>query len=278
MSVTLGWMQARRWVLVGVTVVLVGALAFAVTRDVADEGDAVAVTDLTSTTTVAPTSTLSPTTSASAPAASAHAATSTTVPARVGSSTTRPAPPFTSSIETISAAELGASWRDGCPVPPEELRAVDLSHWDDDGAVRQGRIIVHRAYAEAMVAAFSDIYEARFPIHRMTPIDAYDGDDQASMRANNTSAFNCRFVSGTTRWSEHAFGRAIDVNPLVNPYVKGSSVDPPEGEPYADRRKREPGMIHGGDVVVRAFATRGWEWGGYWSNGRDYQHFSATGR
>lgn len=99
------------------------------------------------------------------------------------------------------------------------------------------------------------------------------------MRANNTSGFNCRYVTGTTRWSEHAFGRAIDVNPLVNPYVRSSgAVDPPEGAPYADRRRTDTGMIHGGDAVVQAFAAQGWRWGGYWSHGKDYQHFSTTGR
>lgn len=163
-------------------------------------------------------------------------------------------------------------------MPPEELRTLELSHWGYDGAVHQGRLVVHVAYAEGIVTVFRDLFAARFPVERMTPIDDYGSDDQASMRANNTSGFNCRFVAGTSNWSEHAFGRAIDLNPLVNPYVKGSSVDPPEGAPYADRRRDDPGMIHGGDAAVRGFAAQGWEWGGYWSNGKDYQHFSATGR
>ena len=163
-------------------------------------------------------------------------------------------------------------------MPPEELRLLDLSIWGFDGVARQGRLVVHVAYAEQIVTAFRDIFAARFPVERMTPIDAYGGDDQASMRANNTSGFNCRFVAGTSNWSEHAFGRAIDLNPLRNPYVRGASVDPPEGAPYADRRRGDPGMLHGGDAAVRALAAQGWKWGGYWSNGKDYQHFSATGR
>lgn len=194
------------------------------------------------------------------------------------SSSTTAGPPFESKVSTVSAAQLGASWRDGCPVPPEQLRALDLTYWGYDGAAHSGRVIVHEAYAERIVAVLRDVYVARFPIERMTPIDAYGGDDQASMRANNTSGFNCRYVTGTTNWSEHAFGRAIDVNPLVNPYVKGSSVDPPEGAPYADRRRSDAGIIHGGDAVVRAFAAQGWRWGGYWSSGKDYQHFSSSGR
>ncbi len=192
--------------------------------------------------------------------------------------TTTTAPPFESSIEGISAAELGSSWRAGCPVGHEQLRALELSHWGYDGAVHTGRLIVHADHATRLVTVFRDIYAARFPIQRMVPVDAYGGDDQASMRANNTSAFNCRNVAGTSSWSEHAYGLAVDVNPLVNPYVRGSTVDPPEGAPYADRSRNDQGMIHDGDAVVTAFAAQGWHWGGSWSSGKDYQHFSASGR
>jgi hypothetical protein len=99
------------------------------------------------------------------------------------------------------------------------------------------------------------------------------------MAANNTSAFNCRFVSGTARWSEHAYGRAIDINPVQNPYVSSSGrASPPAGAAYVDRSRRAPGMIHAGDAVVRAFAAVGWGWGGSWRGVKDYQHFSASGR
>ena len=124
----------------------------------------------------------------------------------------------------------------------------------------------------------ADLYAQRFPIERMQPIDVYGGDDNRSISANNTSAFNCRAVTGGTGWSEHAYGRAIDVNPFVNPYVKGTTVLPPEAAPYADRSRRDPGMIHAGDPVVQAFLARGWKWGGYWTSLKDYQHFSTTGR
>jgi hypothetical protein len=191
---------------------------------------------------------------------------------------TTAAPAFASEVQVVTAAQLGSSWRPGCPMGPEQLRAVEVSHWGYDGQVHTGRAIVDAAHAERMVAAFRDLFAARFPIQRMVPIDQYGGDDQASMRANNTSAFNCRYVAGTTSWSEHSYGRAIDVNPLMNPYVKGGTVDPPEGAPYADRSRTDPGMIHDGDAAVRAFAAQGWSWGGYWTNGKDYQHFSASGR
>ncbi len=188
------------------------------------------------------------------------------------------APSYSSSIEAVTAAQLGSSWRPGCPLGPEQLRAVEVSHWGYDGKVHTGRLVVAEAHAERMVAAFRDMFTARFPIQRMVPVDHYGSDDQASMRANNTSGFNCRYVAGTTSWSEHSYGRAIDVNPLVNPYVRGEGVDPPEGAPYADRSRTDAGMIHAGDAAVRAFAAQGWAWGGNWTNGKDYQHFSASGR
>lgn len=186
--------------------------------------------------------------------------------------------PFTSSVEPVTTAQLGASWHEGCPLGADGLRLVVASYWGYDDAAHHGEIVVTRAEVDHVVAVLQALYDARFPIQAMVPIASYAGDDQASMRANNTSGFNCRVVSGTSRWSEHAFGRAIDVNPLMNPYVQGSSIDPPEGAPYADRRRTDQGLIHGGDAAVRAFAAQGWRWGGYWSSGKDYQHFSATGR
>jgi hypothetical protein len=177
----------------------------------------------------------------------------------------------------VTADELHASWRPECPVDIDELRAVDVSFWGYDGTARTGRLIVAAGLAEQMVAIMHDLYDARFPIERMEVVDEYGGDDDLSMAANNTSAYNCRAITGGSSWSEHSYGRAIDINPLVNPYVRGSTVLPPEGVIYADRSLDAPGMIHGGDVVVEAFAARGWEWGGNWSPSKDYQHFSTTG-
>lgn len=254
-------------------------VAYAAVRDTGGSKAPLAA-ELTTTTTARPTTTttLATTTSSSSTTVAAPAPSSTTSRPPAATTSTAPAPPFQSSIELVTAAQLGASWKPGIGcTPAEQLRAVNVSHWDDAGGVRTGRLIVAADHADRIVSVFRDIYAARFPIHRMVPIDAYGGDDQASMRANNTSGYNCRYVSGTTKLSQHAYGRAVDVNPLVNPYVKGSSVDPPEGAPYADRRRRDPGMIHAGDAVVDAFAAQGWGWGGYWSSGKDYQHFSSTG-
>jgi hypothetical protein len=133
-----------------------------------------------------------------------------------------------------------------------------------------------------VLGVFDRLYDAGWPIRRMRLVDDYQGDDDRSMAADNTSGYNCRRVAGTTAWSDHAYGAAIDINPLQNPYVTASSTSPPAGWRFVaiDRSARAPrhlGVIRTGDVVVRAFARIGWEWGGDWSASKDYQHFSASG-
>src|SRR5262249_24245836 len=122
------------------------------------------------------------------------------------------------------------------------------------------------------------LWRARFPIRRMIPIHAFDGGDGRSMAADNTAAFNCRDVRGATIWSQHAYGRAVDVNPRENPEIRAGRVYPKRAGAFGDRAVRRMGMIFPGDVVVRAFAAVGWGWGGYWTSLKDYQHFSANGR
>jgi len=225
---------------------------------------------------VAPTGTWAPT-SPSPALPTTPPQTSPAAPASPTEPPTTAVEEFRSSISTVTSADLGSSWREGCPVSPEQLRAVDVSHWGYEGAVHTGRLIVAAAVADDVADIMEDLFQARFPIERMTPVDAFGADDDASMAANNTSAFNCRAITGGTEWSEHAYGQAIDVNPLVNPYVNGSVVLPPGGAGYVDRSLAAPGMIHAGDDVVRAFAARGWSWGGAWAKPIDYQHFSASG-
>lgn len=162
---------------------------------------------------------------------------------------------------------------------PEDLRAVEATFWGFDGQPHQGTVVVAADQADVIVEVFRDLFEARFPIERMEPISAYGGDDQASMVANNSSAFNCRTVAGSDELSEHAYGRALDLNPLINPYVRPDGrIDPEAGAPYADRSRTDPGLIREGDAAVTAFESRGWIWGGHWQHGKDYQHFSTTGR
>ena len=189
-----------------------------------------------------------------------------------------PTPRFSASVSPVRWSELRFSYRAGCPVGPAELRTVRVTYWGFDGRAHDGRLVVRRRVAADVVAVFRRLYAARFPIRRMLPVSAYRGSDDASMAADNTSAFNCRFVGGTRRWSMHAYGEAIDVNPVENPYVQGVRVSPPAGLRYLDRTRRRPGMVVEGDAVVRAFAAVGWRWGGRWTGSKDYQHFSTTGR
>ncbi len=172
----------------------------------------------------------------------------------------------------------GSSWHPGCPVGLGRLRLVEVTHWGFDGDAHRGRLVIDRREARDILRVMKRLFRLRFPIRRMELIDRYGADDRRSMDADNTSAFNCRFVAGTNRWSMHAYGMAIDVNPIENPYVSGSHVSPPAGAAYADRSRRAKGMIHAGGGVVRAFAKKaGWEWGGSWPGARDYQHFSENG-
>jgi D-alanyl-D-alanine carboxypeptidase-like protein len=188
-----------------------------------------------------------------------------------------PAPRFVGTISRVTAADLPRSWRPGCPVGPSQLRLLRVSHWDFRGRPHVGELVVRSTEARDVVSVFRKLYAARFPVRRIRKVDAYGGNDDRSMAADNTSAFNCRFVAGTTRWSAHSLGLAIDVNPVENPYIHGGTVSPPAGRRYVDRSRARPGMAVGNNVLVRAFASIGWSWGGRWSEPVDYQHFSATG-
>jgi hypothetical protein len=173
-------------------------------------------------------------------------------------------PPFAHSVSPVSRADLPYSWHRGCPVGPARLRRLRVSYWGFDGRAHTGTLIVHRSTVRDLTKVFR-------------PVDAYRANDDRSMAADNTSAFNCRFVSGTSRWSVHASGKAIDVNPVENPYVTGSRVRPPAGRAYLDRSNFRPGMAVRGGLLVRAFAAVDWQWGGRWTGSPDYQHFSTTG-
>jgi hypothetical protein len=189
------------------------------------------------------------------------------------------APPFAHSVSRVSAAQLPHSWHRGCPVAPAQLRRLRVSYWGFDRRAHTGALIVNASAVRPLTRVFSRLYAARFPLRRMRPIDAYGGNDERSLAADNTAAFNCRYAiaPGPKRWSVHALGLAVDVNPVENPYIVAGRVHPRAGRAYLDRSRYRRGMaVHGG-VLVRAFASVGWLWGGRWTGSPDYQHFSATG-
>jgi hypothetical protein len=188
----------------------------------------------------------------------------------------------TSSVSTLPASlrtqVTGSSWRSGCPVGLDDLRLLEIVHRGFDGRDRVGLLVLHRDAVDAVRGALTTAYTSGFRIERMRLVDRYGADDDRSMADNNSSAFNCRRVAGTTRWSEHAYGRAIDLNPVQNPYVRGSTVEPSAGRAYLDRGDVRTGMLVRSGATVQAFLDRGWGWGGDWSTSKDYQHLSATGR
>lgn len=192
------------------------------------------------------------------------------------------APAFQTSIAPIDAERrakmTGVTWREGCPVSLDDLVALSVSHWDFEGNVQQGLLIVAKSHAEGLSTVFQRLYDAKYPITSIRPAVEYGGDDNKIMAANNTSAFNCRAITGGTAYSEHSYGHALDLNPRINPYIKGTKVLPPEGAAYVNRDPSVPGLIVDGDAVVTAFSAIGWKWGGHWTSRKDYQHFSATGK
>jgi len=188
---------------------------------------------------------------------------------------TAAAPVFSAKVNTVRWEDLRFTYRAGCPVAPPQLRTIEVSYWDFAGEPKVGRIVVARRVADDVVDVFRQLWAKRFPIRRLQPISVYHGDDDASMAADNTSGFNCRFVGGTKRWSMHAYGEAIDVNTVENPYIRGSTISPPAGRAFLDRSRYRKGMAVRDGVLVRAFASVGWKWGASFG---DYQHFSTTGR
>lgn len=180
----------------------------------------------------------------------------------------------------------GSTWRPGCPVPISGLRLLQFNHHGFDGEVKRGRMVVNAAVAEDVLWVFRQLFGARFPMKRVDLAREFDEsrwEARPHSRRSVTASFNCRVVitpagPGTT-FSQHSYGLAIDINPLQNPYVRSDGwVRNRYARPYVERATDRPGMIHDGDVVVRSFAAIGWSWGGRWSGGKDYMHFSLRGR
>jgi hypothetical protein len=184
-------------------------------------------------------------------------------------------------VSRVRASDVPHSWRPGCPVGPSGLRKIEMSYWDYSGRLQRGTLIGAAYVTQDYIAIFRRAFNTGFQIKKMYPVDRYGGVDERAMRAGNTSAFNCRHVTGNPyRMSQHSYGDAIDINTFENPYVTGSHVYPPKAAvPYYFRREhnlRDPGVITSGSSIARELWAQGWSWGARWSP-PDYQHWSKNG-
>ncbi len=190
---------------------------------------------------------------------------------------------YTALTEDIRRRITGKSYPDTeepIQISYDELAYVHVLYYDFDAQVQEGELICSQAIAQDLVEIFSDLYDSRYPIEKIRLIDEYDADDEASMADNNTSCFNYRTVSGKTKLSNHSYGRAIDINPLYNPYVRTENgetrISPDNAEPYADRGVEFPHKIDKNDLCYKLFIQHGFRWGGSWNSSKDYQHFEKT--
>ena len=186
------------------------------------------------------------------------------------------------SDELFDRMKRGNTYKEDCIVPREDLRYLLVLHKDKDGNTHQGEMVVHKLIAEDVLEIFEELYDADYPIERMVLPDNYLADDETMMRDNNSSCFNFRFISHTNKVSKHGLGMAVDINTLYNPYHKtvtnedGTTeevIEPATGEPYLDRTKDFDYKIEKDDLCYRLFTEKGFEWGGEWSDMKDYQHF-----
>ncbi|MCR5567272.1 MAG: M15 family metallopeptidase [Clostridiales bacterium] len=179
--------------------------------------------------------------------------------------------------DELFARICGKSFKEDCTLPREDLRYLHVLHTDLNGETREGEMIVNYHIAGDVLDILRQLYEAKYPIEKIRLVDEYDADDELSMEDNNSSSFNFRFISHTTRVSKHGLGLAVDINTLYNPYTKVVDgvriVEPVTGEPYLDREADFPCKIDHGDLCYRLFTEHGFEWGGDWEDRKDYQHF-----
>lgn len=186
---------------------------------------------------------------------------------------------FTEDSE-IFARIKGKSYKDDCTIPVSDLRYLHVLHVGFDGQTHEGEIICNKSIAEDLLEIFEALYEAEYPIEKIKLVDEYNAEDEASMADNNSSCFNFRFISHTTKVSNHGAGLAIDINPLYNPYVKtvdgALSIEPANGEPYVDRSADFPYKIDENDLAYQLFTAHGFTWGGAWTSSKDYQHFEKA--
>ena len=189
---------------------------------------------------------------------------------------------WVSEIDEATFARMkGKSYKDNCPIPLEDLRYLHVLHKDLKGVTHGGELVCNKYIAEDVLEIFRALFLADYPVERVRLVDEYDASDEMSMRDNNSSCFNFRFITHTTRISKHGLGLAVDINTLYNPYIKtladGTNIlEPATAGEYTDRSKNFPYKIEKGDLCYKLFTERGFEWGGEWKTVKDYQHFEVS--
>jgi len=174
----------------------------------------------------------------------------------------------------------GNSWKKGCPVPLEDLRYLRIKHINFNGEDQMGEMIVHKEVSVEVTEIFEALYNSDYPINKMRLVSDYKGSDWQSIEADNTSAFNCRKATGSKKFSKHSYGKAIDINPIENPYIFRSGKSSHKASKAYLKRKRssesssQRAMLLPYDNATKIFKQYGWKWGGDWSGVKDYQHFS----
>lgn len=174
----------------------------------------------------------------------------------------------------------GKSYKKNCTVPREELRYLHILHVGFDNNRHEGELIVNKRIAEDVIDIFKELYKAGYQIEKVRLIDEYNAQDELSMRDNNSSAFNFRYISYSTTLSKHAMGLAVDINTLYNPYIKQVdgrlNIEPANAVQYVDRNRQFPHKIDHDDLCYKLFIKHGFEWGGDWEDSKDYQHFEIN--
>lgn len=185
---------------------------------------------------------------------------------------------FTSSEipENILKKMIGNSIPYKDKVDIKQLAYLKITYWGFDEKTHIGEMVVNKNVAQEVLDIFKEVYHKKYPIEKIKLIDEYEANDEKSMANNNSSAFCYRTIANTNKLSNHSLGKAIDINPLYNPYVVGTSVSPAKGKKYTDRSIVRKGTIRKGDDLYNAFIKRGWTWGGNWNIKKDYQHFEKN--
>ncbi|MCR4907607.1 MAG: M15 family metallopeptidase [Lachnospiraceae bacterium] len=179
--------------------------------------------------------------------------------------------------DALMSRMQGKSFKDNCTLPREELRCLHVLHKDLNGEEHEGEMVVNRHIAEAVLEILKELYEKDYPIEKIRLVDEYDADDERSMADNNSSSFNFRLISHSSKISKHGYALAVDINPLYNPYIKTVDgklhIEPANSGPYTDRTADFDYKIEKGDLCYSLFISHGFEWGGEWKSSKDYQHF-----